>query len=332
MITLDQLHHYFKSDLSKSIREYETERLEIISRYSYRTYKRILMVLITSAVAFIIAGIVLPSSPFKWGSLLLPLTALFAIVYPIVLSAKRHRATRTLVDEYRSTVMGALLSKIDDGLQYRTRGNMTSTDVDNTLLFDGATDYYMVEDEVAGQGRFAGFLMTKITLEERSRSSTGHSGRLTGADGLVIRHALQESIDGYVVIHSDTFSALRSREDVIGQVAVHINSLLTALTPGVVEFSDPEFSKAFKVFSDTEPHALAILTKHRRDELLKLRKALGSLSISFVGSTVTFFVDGAGLGHINYLDSFQHFEQFEEYLRSLLMAIELRDRIGLTEQ
>lgn len=323
MPTLDQLRLHFEKNLTEKLGALEKRRLALLERHSYRTYKRLLLLMAVVSIVLIIGGIILPASPLKWGAGMVPLTALVAIVYPIVISVRRQKVMGSLVDEYRLTVMNSLLPCAAEELQYKLVGTLTPADVDNTLLFEGPVDLYTLEDAVESRVPRE-FMMTRVILEERRRSTTSNSRYLTAADGLLIQCTNAESVPGFTVIHPGEFAEVQTRDGLIGSLAKHLDAALTSMTPGAVPVEHEEFSKYFKVLSSDPRDAMRVLTPHRTQWLTSFRKRIGiPVSFSFVGDSISAAIDGTGLGSIDYTVTFLSFSHFEEYLKSLLLALEL---------
>ncbi|MEQ8417722.1 MAG: hypothetical protein RIB71_24775 [Imperialibacter sp.] len=73
----------------------EDQRLEIIQRYSYKTYKRAMAILGVLCVGTIILLVSFPALP-KVFIAVIPLTGLFAMGYPIYISYHRHNKFKKL--------------------------------------------------------------------------------------------------------------------------------------------------------------------------------------------------------------------------------------------
>ena len=334
MKTLDEIKHYFEVDLKKEVDALEAKRLVILNRYSFKLYKTILKIAGLLILTMIILRIVLPNSPLKYGTLLVPATALFAMVFPIVIWVNRASKFKSVNKECKQTLLPKLMMFIQPEMKYQPEAGIDIREFQDSVIFQGhRISKYETEDLVTLKINNVAVKLAEVRALQRSKNSNkSSSGYRSIFSGLFVRAQYPQSFSSNIIIKKDLRNSIASRagKAFLGETFGGLVDTMTDkidslnLTGDRVKIDDTDFENQFTVYCKNEEYANRVLHPSIRNKMTAFAiQTQYDVQFSFTGNHLNIALGLPNLFEWDYSTTFHDFEKFKGYLFQLLFAISM---------
>lgn len=334
MKTIDEIKHYFEVDLKKEIDILEAKRLVIINRYSFKLYKKILKVAGLLILTMIILRITFPNSVFKYGTLLVPATALFAIVFPIVIWAIRASKFKSVNKECKQSLLPKLITFIIPEMKYKPEAGIEISEFQDSLIFQGhRISKYETEDLVTLKINNVDVKLAEVRALQRSKNSNRSTSNYRSIfSGLFVRVQYPQSFSSSIIIKKDLRNSIAARagKTLLGETFGGLVDTLTDkidslnLTNDRVKIDDTNFENQFTVYCKNAEDAKRVLHPSIRNKMTTFStQTQHDVQFSFTGNHLNIALGLPNLFEWDYNTSFHDFEKFKDYLFQLLFAISM---------
>lgn len=327
MKTPEELNAYFKTGLSKEINALEEQRLAILGQYSFKPYKRILLMAVVLIVMLFIVSSMIDDPRLVWFTALIPLTAVFAIVYPLVIWFKRARKFDSVNRAYKATLLPPLIHFFDPSMNYRPGEGISRKEFETSELFRSEfIRSYVSEDLVTWQRDKAEVRIADVRAQKPHQGSgKGSRDSMTLFSGLLMTIGLPFSVTTPVIVKIDPSQSLVAKAGkallggVVEKIAEKIESM--NLAGDRVKIAHGEFEKFFTVNSGDAKEAVRMLTPAVCDLFIKYTAASGNaMEYSFVGQKLHVALPAPDFLEGESHTSFKDFDGYREYFRYLSVA------------
>jgi len=317
------------SDLTPRLAELEKER-QRCWRASV-TWFLVLLVPLAAGILGAVAAGVDTRIYFLIGS-----TVWFAIGF-ILLSLKAGSLVGRYREAYKAAVVPRLLALVDRNLKHRSDGGISEATFVGTELFTTSPDRYTSEDLIEGTHGKTFLQLAEVDAEER-QTTTDSSGDkqtryVTIFKGLLLIADFHKHFQGRTFVFPDV------AEKLFGNFGRFFQKLGGRTETNLIRLEDPEFEKAFAVYSTNEIEARYILSTSMMERLLRLRERCGrDLRVAFKESSVVLAVPRSGrfleprLGTVaTDPDQVRGFLEELDFFLSLIEELDLNTRIWTKE-
>lgn len=325
MVTIDEIKKHFESGLSGELKRLEEKRLQIINQYSYRSYRWTMLLLGIGCITAIALSINFPNTPAKWGTAIMPITGLVAIVYPIIIGVKRRAAFKLVNREFKQTVLPKLLLFVSPDLTYSPEKGFDKNEFEDSRMFRYVPNVYSSEDLVEGKLESTRFRMADVVARQRSRSRNSESSTThTIFSGLFIEVKLGKAYRGSTIIRPNPSQGTNLEDKgVLADLISTLSEKLQSLEPGLIRFGNQEFDSYYYVHSTDESEARSIINSTLMNKLNTFRKNEKHLLLSFTGDSMNIALSAPDMFEGNLHSSFLTFEPFRHYLDALLLVMQI---------
>lgn len=267
----------------------------------------------------------------EWESLLWPVVgAVFLVRWLAKPRVKNYK------QRFADHVISPLVAKISPGSRYQARGKIEEAELDTGLLLPGRIKRLKGEDLVEGRIGKTGIRFSEVAVE----CEKGFLARLGGSNderpdfqGVYLVADFPKRFSGITVVLPDTM------EETIGRMA-HAFQKLQARTGSLVKLEDPEFERAFVVYSDDQVEARYILSTSLMERIMELRKTARSvIMLSFANRKLHLAIEGKKISltppdtslliraEEDY--AWEVLEDLKKYLRELSLGLEVVETLNL---
>lgn len=195
---------------------------------------------------------------------------------------------------YKQAAIPQLLGLLDPGLRYEGDGGIPKETYLGTELFTTSPDRYNSEDLITGTYGKTSLLLAEVHAEDR-QTSTDSKGRsqtryVTIFKGLLLIADFHKHFAGRTFLFPDT------AESLLGNVGRFFQKMGGRSETELLRMEDPEFEKAFAVYSTDAIEARYILSTAMMERFLRLRERLGrDIRVAFKDSSVAIAVSRSAL-------------------------------------
>lgn len=176
-------------------------------------------------------------------------------------------------DRYKRTAVPALLRSIDPRLTYAPDRGIPSSTFEATELFTTSPDRYETEDLIEGTYGKTFLQLAEVDAEERRTRTDSKGNRetyyVTIFDGLLL------IADFHKHFHGRTFVLPDNAEKLFGGIGRFFQKMSGRRGTRLLQLEDPEFEKAFAVYSTDEVEARYILSTAMMRRILDMRQRFG---------------------------------------------------------
>lgn len=195
------------------------------------------------------------------------------VVGIILYQVRVASVAREYIARYKSTVVPALLRTIDPQLGYEAQGGISSGSFVESELFTTSPDRYSSEDLIRGKYGDTFLMLSEVDAEER-RTRTDSDGK-TETYYVTIFEGLLLIADFHKNFHCRTFVLPDTAEKLFGGFGRFFQKMGGRRRTDLIQLEDPEFEKAFAVYSTDEIEARYILSTAMMRRLLDMRSRFG---------------------------------------------------------
>lgn len=177
------------------------------------------------------------------------------------------------VKNYKNAVIPKLLQSIDSGLKYDSTSGIPESTFSGAELFTASPNRYSTEDLIHGTYGKTFLQLAEVDAKER-RTRTDSNGK-TKTYYVTIFKGLLLVADFHKDFHGRTFVLPDISEKTFGNFARFFQKMGGRRETNLIRLEDPEFEKAFAVYSTDEVEARYILSTAMLRRVLDLRARFG---------------------------------------------------------
>lgn len=223
----------------------------------------------------LLAGVLTACSVVEMWQLVMAIAAVVAIASWYFCVASRGGRLNAA---YKEQVIGAMVSRLCEGAEYRPDEGISQRQFEDSGLFSTRPDRYRSEDRISGRIDRTDFVCSEIVAEER-QVTVDSKGR---------RH------EQWVDIFRGFFFIADFQKDFQGRTVVCRNSWFRWPSSRRVKLENPAFEKRFDTYSTDQVEARYLLTPGMMERLLALDDRFpGKITLSFVDSRIVVAIPDA---------------------------------------
>ncbi len=261
------------NDVLPELQQLEQDRL--IYRARHRTYLMIgIIPLAVLLVGGLLSGLIFVT---------FPIAIVWFIISGILYYFKAGKLGNAYRDSYKASVLPPLIQAVDPNLKYDAKLGISSSSFVNTELFTTRPDRYHTEDLVHGTYGKTYLQLAEIDAEEKRTRRDSNGDRetyyVTIFDGILLIADFHKHFQGRTFIFPD------KAEKTFGNFGRFFQKMEGRSETGLLRMEDPEFEKAFAVYSTDEVEARYILSTAMMRRILDMRSRFGKdVRVSFKDS------------------------------------------------
>lgn len=212
----------------------------------------------------------------------------FAILIFVAYWFLASKHLRQFKQEFKSTVLSQFVKLMYPNVEYQPQGYVSQSEFNSSQLFSKWANRYRGEDYFSGHVEQAGFQMSELKVQRRTRNSSSNgsnnSSTSTIFDGFFVIMDLEQSN------YAETYIMPDLAENVFGGLGKMLQkSVGSFFSKGQLVYLDnhPEFEKQFVVYSTDEALALKLLKPPLLEAIGELRNKWDARPrLSFIGNRV----------------------------------------------
>lgn len=193
------------------------------------------------------------------------------------------------VKNYKKTVIPALVKLVDSGLKYEPGAGISMETFKGTELFSTSPNRYSTEDLIHGTYGKTYLQLAEVEAKERRTRTDSNGNRKTYY--VTIFKGLLLIADFHKDFHGRTFVFPDISEKTFGNFARFFQKMGGRRKTNLIRLEDPEFEKAFAVYSTDEVEARYVLSTAMLRRILDMRQRFGEdVRLGFKDSCLTLAV------------------------------------------
>ena len=309
MKSIEQLKVFYEQDLLPLLKRYENIRLNVLAKIRYTTIVFITLIIIISMII---------ASRAYMPVLFLCVIGSFVLLWILLYKYFTYSYT----SNFKYDIIGRVVKFVDDGLKYFPEDHINEDVYKASRLFKREPDRYKGEDLIKGQ-----YGKTKLAFSELHSEYKTYSNKRTQwhtiFKGLFFMADFNKDFNGYTIVLQDIAQGL------LGSLGQKLQSF--SGRGQLVKLEDPEFEKAFVVYSDNQVEARYILTPALMQRIMEFKsKTKKNIQLSFIHSCVFIAIDNnKNMFEPRIFKTLLSFEPIEEYYKDLALAIGIVDDLNL---
>jgi len=269
MKSTEELHQLYESDLKPALEAIEGRRKSILIKYTIS--------IIGMLASFMAAFFLAEKYIFVFYLAIAAIIGLMAFLFLVV--KKEQKEYRAI---YKRDVVKAIVKLINPDWQYDSEGRISSNDYRNSQLFAKSWDKYEGDDLVSGVIEKTDFQFSELHTQYKTIKTDSEGKR--EEDWHTIFKGLFAHADFNKEIKGRTFILPESASKSFSKYGDDISS---AGETKLVKLENPEFEKAFKVYSTDQIESRYILTPTMMESIVNIyKKYKRRVYFSFIGSRV----------------------------------------------
>jgi len=311
MKTLEDLRHFYLTDLSADLKVLEKKRRNVLQKL---TSVGITLLCLVGVVVIIM----LLNPHIDRGFIMVP------IVISIIIGALACKfISKDYITEFKGIVIERIVHFIDKDLNYNHTGYIPKSTFILSQIFKTKPNRYKGDDFVSGRVGETKIQLCELNAEYESGSGKNRSTR-TVFKGLFFIGDFNKDFTCQTIVLPDAAEKFLGR---IGQKLQSINLARDKL----VKLDDPEFEKYFVVYSNDQVGARYILSTSLMKRIVDFKKKSNrNIHLSFVGSMVFVAISYTrNLFEPRIFRTLLDFEPIRKYFEDLRLAIGIVDDLNL---
>lgn len=287
---------FFNFNLKPKLEELEAKRKATTSVHNWKTYRRILLVLLV----LVIVDVILFNKKIvpEFMIAVVPVSVLFAMFYPLVVLYNKGSNFLPINEEYKKRIVPELISFVNSNLTYEKEKGIAQTEFNRTRLFDNATTFSS-EDLITGEINGITYRMADVKAKSVYHGH-GKSSKNTSDRSVNI---IFEGLYVIATFNKDFGPPVYFRYRDLGQVmAGKISNFLGNELTNQIASTEPkgisidtvngDFNGLFNVKCDNEESARAIITPAFINAMLNLTGKFKGKVKQFLQSPVNVYIKG----------------------------------------
>jgi hypothetical protein len=229
---------------------------------------------------------------------------------------------------FKNEVIAKMIKAIDPSLSYQAHGLISSSDYHKSKLYLSEINKYKGDDLVTGMvGKTAIRFSELLTqMERETRDSKGNTSKsvTTVFKGLFFVGDFNKKFIGETIVLPDT------AENLFGSLGTMLQKW-NIKREQLVKMEDPEFEKAFCVYSNDQVEARYILSTSLMQRILQFKlKAKATVSMSFIANEVFIGVPlSSNLFEAPFFSSMVNYDRIENFNKYLILFIGIVEDLNL---
>ena len=256
----------------------------------------------------------------------LPLVFLLFVAVPglVIGSSVYGSAMGGYKRRFKMAVVERVVRYLDPQLFYDVQGRIPQSDFVKSQLFSSDIDRFSGEDLVQGTLSQTQFRFSQVHAEKRVKTKNGHRW-VTIFQGLFFIADFNKNFVGTTLVKPDTAQAL------LGNFGQTLQSWGTSFSNReLVRLEDPEFERAFAVYSTDQVEARYILSPSLMRRLLDLKCDKGcDLHVAFVPPFVNIALPISPLFEPPMQGDVLPFEVVQKYVANISDVVEIITQLDL---
>ncbi|MBL7872527.1 MAG: DUF3137 domain-containing protein [Cyclobacteriaceae bacterium] len=187
-----------------------------------------------------------------------------------------------LKKKFKTDIISKIVTFVDNGLHYEPALGISKTEFENSKIFLTAGDRFISEDKVSGTIGSTAVRFSAVLTQRKEVSNDGESKSeswVTIFKGIFFIADFNKDFKGRTVVLTDR------AEKTFGSLGTFFQKLNQS-RDSLVKLENPEFEKAFAVYSTDAVEAHYILSPSLMERIMSFRKKAGNIELSFAGSLV----------------------------------------------
>lgn len=317
MINATEFKSFYDRELLPSLQNLEGDRKKVVSNL-YKT-------MAIGLAPFILSVIVNQGNVFDGSWFVLGAGVIIAIVVYLIMNYKKIGEIKA---RFKSEVIARMVKAIDPSLSYQADGCVSSSDYHKSKLYLSQINKYKGDDLVQGMvGKTAIRFSELLTqMEKETRDSKGNKSKTvtTIFKGLFFVGDFNKKFIGETIVLPDT------AESLFGSLGTMLQKW-NIKRDQLVKMEDPEFEKAFCVYSNDQVEARYILSTSLMQRILQFKvKTRSNVSMSFIQNEVFIGVPlNENLFEAPFFSSMVKYERIESFNKYLVLFIGIVEDLNL---
>lgn len=196
----------------------------------------------------------------------------------ILIRSEDSKFLRKYQEVFRSFLIPELLKTLESGTSYSVRKGVSGKAFRSLQFFDSSYDQFHSSDKITGEVEGVSF---SISFAHSEIAADAKGTHMTQFQGFFLM------MDFHKEFHGRTYVLPDDAERLFGKTGRSTQKLMKRRYTNLLQLDDPEFEKAFVVYSTDEVEARYLLSHSMMKRILKMRKRFGSrIRFSFRGSCV----------------------------------------------
>ncbi len=250
-------------------------------RIAYKKKTRTFFIFV--AVAVVVVLLIGASSgkfiPFAIGA------GVLCVISAVIFGFTVGKEGALYVERFKATVIPGVLKLLDPNLSFDAKQGINRGTFSHSELFTTSADRYSTEDLISGKYGQTYLQLAEIKAEDRrtrTRDGKTETYYVTIFDGLLL------IADFHKEFHGRTFVFPDNAESMFGRIGRSFQKLAGRSGTKLIQLEDPQFEKAFAVYSNDEIECRYILSTAMMSRILDMRNRFGEkdLRIAFKDSCV----------------------------------------------
>jgi len=311
MNTLEDLKHFYDTDLSADLKVLEQKRKKVLRKL---TFVGVVLLCMVGVVVFI----VLMNPHIDRGIIIVP------VVLSLIIAAVAYFFIgKGYISEFKILVIAKIIHFIDENLNYDHKDYIPKSTFMLSQIFKTKPNRYEGDDLVSGRVGETKIQFCELNAEYKSGSGKNSSTR-TVFKGLFFIGDFNKDFTCQTVVLPDT------AEKFLGRIGQKLQSMNPARDK-LIKLDDPEFEKYFVVYSNNQVGARYILSTSLMKRIVDFKKKSNrNIYLSFVGSMVFVSISYTrNLFEPRIFRTLLDFEPIREYFEDLRLAIGIVDDLNL---
>jgi hypothetical protein len=316
MINAAEFKSFYDRELLPSLQTLEGDRKKLLNG----AFKWVGIGLVPFLISLVISrGDLMESSWF-----LLFVALMGGVAYIIV----NYKKLVEIQSRFKNEVIARMIKAIDPSLLYQAKGRISEHDYHKSKLYLSQINRYKGDDLVTGMvGKTAIRFSELLTeMEKTTTDSKGNKSKsvTTIFKGLFFVGDFNKKFVGETVVLPDT------AENLFGSLGTMLQKW-NVQRDQLVKMEDPEFEKAFAVYSNDQVEARYILSTALMQRILQFKqKTRANISMSFISNEVFIGVPlNENLFEAPFFTSMVKYERIESFNKYLLLFIGIVEDLNL---
>jgi len=275
MKSKEEFDQYYEKELKPTLALLEAKRLGIANRFSYKRYKRnlLLLLVVDVAVGLSVSNNLIPQAFIG----IIPGSFVYAMFAPLYIFIRRNLSFDPINEEYKKSIIPKIISFLDPQLSFKPKDGISLREFNQSNLFETPTSF-QAEDLVEGQVDGLSIRLSDVQASRRSnnRNDAGKHSSYTLLHGLYAIVKLDRAVPSRVMIKQTNVVS-----NALGQFARQVlgNAIVDAvrnhLHLRLVKTGNEAFDKDFEVTCAEEEVAKQLLSPMLLQLILALKSEVG---------------------------------------------------------
>lgn len=312
----EEFKSFYDTALAPSLQQLEVERKKLVRRF----FLFIIVPVIASVAGLFFARIEI--------QVYIILVVISGIIGGGLFYAFNRKSIKAMKIRFKGEVIAKMVKFVDESLYYSADSRITQSEYFQSKLFLTDVDRYSGDDLVSGTIGKTSIRFSEVHSEYKTESTDSKGRKRTSWHtifrGIFFIGDFNKHFKGETIVLPDT------AENLFGSLG-SIFQKMNISRDQLVKLEDPEFEKAFCVYSNDQVEARYILSPKLMQRIVELRKKSGrKIHLSFVRSKVFIAISiGKNLFEPPFFGTMLNFKLIEEFFRYLYLSVSIVEELDL---